>query len=467
MGIKFQASPDQVQAKTLCEWMGAAKTAWNAKCQDDKYLRKFALKYMPIGTYPEINAEYSKYKDDELTPWLKEVPSQILRNSASSWYFSYKEFFKQKERGRPKIKKRGQGMSIYLTRELFEFQNTNEGLKLFIGTKTNNIGFLKVNWHDKKWLQYGLPNSITVKKLPSGKFTVSFCYGKEDRRDSEKQDRKEWFKHIQKNKTECDLSNEVVGLDRGTVVAVASDKSLRPFTKKCQNGLRHWQNKLKREQVRFTKQKDKKSNRRQKRKLKITKIHAKVANIRDNECHHISRELINDQDVKIYVLENLPTKNLSKSAKGTKENPGKRVKQKSGLNREILNVGWHKIEKQLKYKARLANKVVFKISSAYTSQECADCGHTHSGNRLSRDQFKCVSCGHEDHADTNAAKVIKKRAIKLLLDSGTELSDKGVLRPKDSGRGATVRPIKEKSKKAPAKTAETQRRRQKRKKDSA
>ena len=51
--------------------------------------------------------------------------------------------------------------------------------------------------------------------------------------------------------------------------------------------------------------------------------------------------------------------------------------------------------------------------------------------------FVCVSCGHTDNADKNASEVIKKRAIKLILDSGTELSERGVLF--DSGRGAKVR----------------------------
>ena len=71
---------------------------------------------------------------------------------------------------------------------------------------------------------------------------------------------------------------------------------------------------------------------------------------------------------------------------------------------------------------------------SYTSLECADCGHTHSGNRKKQSQFHCVSCNHTDHADQNAAEVIKKRAINLILDSGTELSKSGVLL--DKGRGA-------------------------------
>ena len=64
------------------------------------------------------------------------------------------------------------------------------------------------------------------------------------------------------------------------------------------------------------------------------------------------------------------------------------------------------------------------LTPAYTSQECAECGHTHPDNRKSQERFACVGCGHVDNADRNAAIVIKKRAINLMLDSGTELDGK-------------------------------------------
>jgi len=52
MGIKFQAKPTPQQAITLSQWMGGAKFIWNAKCDEDKYLRTFAYKYLPIGVFP-------------------------------------------------------------------------------------------------------------------------------------------------------------------------------------------------------------------------------------------------------------------------------------------------------------------------------------------------------------------------------------------------------------------------------
>ena len=459
MGIKFQARPTKEQAQILCSWMGSAKTIWNAKCQEDKYLRSFAIKFLPLKTFPEINAQYAQYKDKELTPWLFDCPSQILRNSASNWYFSYKEFFKQKDRGRPIIKRKGQGMSINLTSELFEFKETEQGLKVFIGTKTNNIGLLDINWHSLEWQSYDYPRSITIKKLPSGQFTASFCYGEPEKNFAERIDRKEWLTHLG-TRTEIELEKDVLGIDRGINISAATDiASFNPTVQEKRSASKY-QRKLKKLQKKLAKKKNKKSKRREKCRLKIAKSHKKISDIRKNITHQITKDIVS-LDKKIFILEDLRTKNMTKSSKGNSKKHGKNVRQKSGLNREILNQAWFLFCTFLTYKARLSNKVVFKINPQYTSQECADCGHIHPKNRLGI-EFKCLSCGTIDHADTNAAKVIKKRAIKFFQNSGTELSDKGVLSLPDSGRGAKIRPVKGNPTQAQAKNSRLRKKRQKR-----
>ncbi len=89
-------------------------------------------------------------------------------------------------------------------------------------------------------------------------------------------------------------------------------------------------------------------------------------------------------------------------------------KAKAGLNRSILDKGRHLLECFLKYKANRDSKPLFKIAANYTFQECSDCGYC-------------------ENADKNGSKVIKKRAINLILYSGTELSKRGVLLDKGSG----------------------------------
>jgi len=96
------------------------------------------------------------------------------------------------------------------------------------------------------------------------------------------------------------------------------------------------------------------------------------------------------------------------------------------------------------YKMEKACKPLFKVAPNHTSQECASCGHIHSGNRKTQADFECLSCGHRDNADHNAAIVIRKRAINLILHSGTELvgTSKNVLQPGTSANSRKTRAVK-------------------------
>ena len=93
---------------------------------------------------------------------------------------------------------------------------------------------------------------------------------------------------------------------------------------------------------------------------------------------------------------------MTKSAKGTTENPGRNVARKRGLNRGISESAWGLFDRMLAYKAR----GVVKINPAYTSQTCNACGVVDKASRKSQARFQCVACGHEANADINAARNI-------------------------------------------------------------
>lgn len=112
---------------------------------------------------------------------------------------------------------------------------------------------------------------------------------------------------------------------------------------------------------------------------------------------------------------------MTASAKGTVEAPGRRVAQKSGLNRSILAQGWSIFADQLEYKLEAAGGRLIYVPAAYTSQTCADCGVVDARSRKSQAVFECVACGHADHADTNAARNI--------LRGSTAFVEEGHLRP--------------------------------------
>lgn len=106
------------------------------------------------------------------------------------------------------------------------------------------------------------------------------------------------------------------------------------------------------------------------------------------------------------VVENLDTKAMTQSARGTVEQPGRNVKQKTGLNRSILAASWGGLEVKLAYKAG----ELVKVNPAHTSQTCSVCGHAHRDNRPLQAVFACRACGFRAHADHNAAVNILARA---------------------------------------------------------
>jgi putative transposase len=102
---------------------------------------------------------------------------------------------------------------------------------------------------------------------------------------------------------------------------------------------------------------------------------------------------------------------MTKSAKGTKETPGKQVKQKAGLNRSIIQQSWGLFFELLEYKLHERGGQLIMIDPKYTSQACNVCGHVDKNNRKSQSKLECISCGHSDNADLNGAKNILDRGI--------------------------------------------------------
>ena len=134
----------------------------------------------------------------------------------------------------------------------------------------------------------------------------------------------------------------------------------------------------------------------------------RAANIRKTISHKISK-VVADGNTHA-VVEDIKPKDMTKSAKGTRENPGKNVRQKAGLNRAILEQCWGMLVMMLAYK--MVGGVI-RVPAAYTSQMCGRCGFT---DRLNRDgrEFLCLMCHHVEHADRNAGKNIEDAGVRKL-----------------------------------------------------
>ncbi|WP_431681165.1 RNA-guided endonuclease InsQ/TnpB family protein [Kitasatospora sp. KL5] len=205
--------------------------------------------------------------------------------------------------------------------------------------------------------------------------------------------------------SECHaMPNTAVGVDRGVKVAATTSEGVfhdRPYATVGETArLRRLQ-----QQLALCKRG---SSRRRAVLAKINAITGRVRDRRADFCAQTAGTLATRNAV--VVLEDLRTKNMTTSAAGTIEQPGRNVRAKAGLNRAVLDKGWHMLELALRNAARITGTTIVLVNPAYTSQTCHACTHVDPKNRESQAVFACTACGHKDHADVNAAKNILNAA---------------------------------------------------------
>ncbi|KDM68744.1 RNA-guided endonuclease TnpB family protein [Acidiphilium sp. JA12-A1] len=157
------------------------------------------------------------------------------------------------------------------------------------------------------------------------------------------------------------------------------------------------------------------SNRRAKALRRVAKLSAKSARIRRHWQHRVSQNLASRFGT--VVVEDLKVRNMTASAAGTVAEPGRSVRQKSGLNRSILEQGWHSLTTLLEYKLSEHGGHLVAVDPRYTSQTCSSCGVVDPRSRKSQARFQCVHCGFRAHADYNAAvNVLRRNTAPMLVE---------------------------------------------------
>jgi len=192
-------------------------------------------------------------------------------------------------------------------------------------------------------------------------------------------------------------NGEVVGIDRGVAVSAALSTGellhVSGLTVRERKRLRRLERKLARAR--------RGSERRKGVRLAIARLKGRETDRRKDWAEKASTDIARRFDT--IRVEDLLIKNMTRSAKGSAGNPGRNVRQKSGLNREILRSGWGLLVRRLEEKA--ASRVE-KIKPAFTSQRCSACGHVDAKSRESQARFVCTVCGFACNADVNAARNI-------------------------------------------------------------
>ena len=137
----------------------------------------------------------------------------------------------------------------------------------------------------------------------------------------------------------------------------------------------------------------------------LTRLNGRRNILRHDFRQRVTTEIVQAaqaQGVDLLVVEDLQIPNMTRSARGNRQKPGRNVRAKSGLNREILRQGWAAIITMLKYKAERAGIRLVEVWPARSSQTCSSCWAIDPKSRKRR-QFQCTSCGFMDDADLNAS----------------------------------------------------------------
>jgi putative transposase len=201
-----------------------------------------------------------------------------------------------------------------------------------------------------------------------------------------------------------------IGIDRGVATTIAtSDKQMLRAPKM-----------RKREQAKLARLEREKARRRKgsaRRKAvvkRIATVHETVAGRRRDWVEKITTRVAANYD--FVAVEQLPVRNMVRrpKPKPDPDNPGQYLPNgaaaKAGLNKGIYANCWGMFARRLGHKMKASGTTLVEVSARYSSQQCRKCGHTAKENRQSQAVFRCVACGHGDHADHNAAEIVLARA---------------------------------------------------------
>ena len=386
-GFKFELRPNGMQIQLMMQFCGCARYVYNRTLSLEKSLYKKDSKHS--FKYSEAANRLPGWK--KKNPFLKKCHSQVLQQSLKDLDRAYTNFF-EKRGNVPKYKKKYRHDSIRFPQGV-ELDEVKQQIRL------PKIG----------WMGYRKSRDIigTIKNV-----TVS--------RRGEK-----WDVSIQ---TEYEVVSSApnpseIGIDMGVkrFATLSNGDFVEPL-----NAFKQEQEKLAKLQRKLARQK-KGSRNSIKTKRKIARLHRYIADSRRDFLHKTSTKIAKNHS--IICVEDLKVSNMSASASGTKESPGKNVRQKSGLNRSILDQGWYSFFRMLSYKLKQRGGKLIKVDPRNTSRTCPRCGLVSAENRKSQATFACIGCGFRSNADeVGAINVLRAGQARLacgmsgavrLLSAGT------------------------------------------------
>jgi putative transposase len=363
---KYRLTPSPEQEAVLLGHCAHARYVWNLAVEQQRWWRpgrKSAPGY--LEQCRQLTAARAEH------PWLRDGPQMVQQQALRDFEQAMARFFAG-TRHRPSWRKAGRN-------EGFRIVSVKSGHVRRLNRKVGEVWVPKVGWMRFRWSR-AVPDgvkSFRVTRDRAGRWHVAFA--------------------AIPDPVPAPGNGEVVGIDRGVTVSAALSTgellTVPSLTRDESARLLRLQRTLARAKPG--------SKRRGKTKTAIARLKAREADRRRDWSEKISTDIAVRFDV--IRVEDLNIRAMTRSARGTTEQPGRNVRRKAGLNRQILRSGWGMLVRRLEDKA---SGRVEKINPAYTSQRCSACGHVDAKSRESQAVFRCTACGYACNADVNAARNI-------------------------------------------------------------
>ena len=368
-GYKYRIYPTEKQKELINKTFGCSRFIYNHFLAMKIELYKTDQKSLSYNKCSELLTELKKEKE-----WLKEPDKFALQNSIKDLDTAYQNFFREHKKGNtnqgfPKFKSKKNNYKSYRT----NFTNNN----IEINFENNQIKLPKLKWIKCKLHRNFTGNiiSATISQVPSGKYYVSF--------------------NVECEHEELPETEKFIGLDLGI-----SDLLITSNGETFENNklIYKYEKKLAKLQRQLAK-KQKGSKNFNKQRIKVAKLHEKITNIRMDNLHKISSQIVKENQ--FIFSEDL-------NIKGMVKNPN--------LSKSIHDVSWSELTRQIQYKSEWNERTYHKVDRFYaSSQICSNCNYKNNKTKnLSIREWTCPECGTNHNRDINASINILNQGLKDL-----------------------------------------------------
>ena len=353
---RYRFYPNQEQRIQLAQTFGCTRFVynWALRLRTDAYYQ-----HQQKMSYKETSNQLTQLKKNPEFSWLKDVTAVPLQQSLRDLNTAFLNFFSGRAKY-PRFKKKRNQQSATYASNAFKW----DGERLTLAKMKSH---LKIRWHRQFT---GIPTKVTVSKDSANRYFVSFSVEEE-------------IKQLPKNDEQVlkDTASHIA-IDLGITDVIVSSKGFSSgnpkYYKKYQKKLANLQKQLAR--------KEKGSKNRDKARLKVAKLHAKIADCRKDFLNKLTIQLIRENQV--VITESLAVKNMIKNPK---------------LAQAIADCAWGELIRQLDYKAGWYGRILVQVDRFFpSSKRCHACGNVLDKLPLEIREWDCV-CGSHNLRDYNAA----------------------------------------------------------------